>query len=91
LLILLYYLGDAFGQKKMLGYPRDDTSAGFTGFLKSLFWKHPQGDWSIRGSSRPNEHTGSRRVRCVLAADQSHHSPDPKTDFPRYPPNANAP
>jgi hypothetical protein len=37
---------------------------------------------------RGREHTGSRRARRVLVTNQSDHSPDPKADFARYPPNA---
>ena len=32
----------------------------------------------------------SRRARFAFVTDQSDHSPDPKADFARYSPNANA-
>jgi hypothetical protein len=65
--------------------------AALLGFLKSLLPKDPPGIGRSGGPFRDREYMGSRRARRVLAADQSDYSPDPKTDFARYPPNANAP
>jgi hypothetical protein len=71
--------------------PNPTATAALLGFFEVRFArKVPGGLVDQRLISWPRAHS-SRRARRVLVADQSDHSPDPKTDFACYPPNANAP
>ena len=72
--------------------PNPTAPAALLGFFEVRFArKVPGGIGQSGGSSRGREHTGSRRARRVLVTNQTDHSPDPKTYFACYPPNANAP
>src|SRR4029077_5957330 len=58
LLILLYYLGDAFGQKKMLGYPRDDSAGGLYRLFELTFLEN-----TPRGIGRSEAHLAPTSTR----------------------------
>jgi hypothetical protein len=72
----------------LLRQPRQRLGV-YSAFLKSFLLKDPPEDWSIR--RLVTQAPRSRTARFASVTDQSDHSPDPKADFPRYPPNADAP
>ncbi len=71
--------------------PTPPAPGVYSAFFEVVFaQRRPPGIGRTGGSFHCRTHR-SRRPRLTFIADRSDHSPDPKADFARYPPNADAP